>query len=104
MAQISLSDLPKWVQAISLVGFPVVVAVFLLVKDVGYFAPSAEAGSASLARVEEQHDHLSTQLSELVRLTREICRNTAQDRDSVRQCFPQRAEAEEDLAIWLGRK
>ena len=83
-----LSHLPTWVQAVSVVGFPVIVASFLLLKEVGYFPSTAEANAAGIRTMVNQHSDVYAQIQELVRLSREICRNTAKTVERITECFP----------------
>ena len=81
-----LAALPLWVQAVSIVGFPILVAGFYMAKDVGLIPSILSANAAVLARVVEQHDSQTAYLQESLRLQREVCRNTAKTSESVRTC------------------
>lgn len=84
-----LSSLPIWVQIVSMVGFPIIVAGFFLAREVGYLPSSAEANMSVLQELSRQHVTANTQLDELVRLSRLVCRNTAKDRWSEQRCYPE---------------
>ena len=84
-----LSNLPTWAQVVSMVGFPIIVAAFFLFKEIGYLPSPAEAQMRSLENLTRQHETTNTQLDELVRLSRLVCRNTAKDQWSEQRCYPQ---------------
>jgi hypothetical protein len=86
---IPLSNLPTWAQVVSMVGFPIIVAVFFLLKEIGYLPSPAEAQMQSLDNLTRQHATTNAQLDELVRLSRLICRNTAKDRWTEQKCYPE---------------
>ena len=81
-----LSSLPLWVQAVSMVGFPILVSSFYMAKEVGYLPSVAEVNAGTLRTVLAQHETLATQSTELVRLVKEICHNTARTEGQVRAC------------------
>lgn len=81
-----LAALPLWVQAVSIVGFPILVAGFYMAKDVGVLPSLLTANAAILNQVVEQHEAHLTFLRESLRLQREVCRNTARTSDSIRTC------------------
>ena len=81
-----LSSLPLWVQAVSMVGFPILVASFYMAKDVGLIPSILSANAEVLARMVGQHDNHLVYLQESLRLQREVCRNTAKTPESVRTC------------------
>lgn len=81
-----LSSLPLWVQAVSMVGFPILVASFYMAKDVGIIPSILSANAETLTRVIAQHEEHLVYLRESLRLQREVCRNTARTPESVRTC------------------
>lgn len=81
-----LSSLPTWLQAVSIVGFPILVAGFYMAKDVGVFPSVASANAETLAEVVRQHQAYSGQAAEMVRLLREVCHNTAKTPEATRGC------------------
>ena len=68
-----LSSLPLWVQAVSLVGFPVMVATFYMLKDVGYLPSVAEVNAKSIQEILLQHKGQTDLMVESVRLQRVAC-------------------------------
>lgn len=72
-----LSSLPLWVQAVSLVGFPILVAGFYMAKDVGYLPSVAEVNATSIREIVQQHKGQTDLLSESVRLQRVACVRSA---------------------------
>lgn len=92
-AQSSLAILPMWLQAVSIVGFPILVASFVLLQDAGYFRSVNADNARVLAEVVIQHEVLLTQQAEQVRLAREVCKNTAKTMDDIQRCFPQVAQS-----------
>lgn len=81
-----LSSLPLWVQAVSMVGFPILVASFYMAKDVGLIPSILSANAEVLAKVIDQHDNHLVYLKESLRLQREVCRNTARTPEALRTC------------------
>ena len=81
-----LSSLPLWVQAVSMVGFPILVASFYMAKDVGFIPSILSANAEVLAKVIAQHDDHLVYLRESLRLQREVCRNTARTPEALRTC------------------
>lgn len=81
-----LSSLPLWVQAVSIVGFPIIVAVFYMAKDVGYIPSVNTANAEVLSQVTRQHDTMAPALTELVRLNRVTCHNMAKTLEAAREC------------------
>src|SRR3990172_4318429 len=79
-----LSSLPLWVQAVSMVGFLILVASFYMAKDVGFIPSILSANAEVLSKVIAQHDNHLVYLQESLRLQREVCRNTARTPESVR--------------------
>ncbi len=84
-----MSQLPDWLQAVSIVGFPIVVACFVLLQDAGYFRSLNSENAKVLAEVVAQHDALLIQQAEQVRLAREVCKNTAKTMTDIDRFFPQ---------------
>lgn len=82
-----LSNLPLWVQAISLVGFPVLVAGFYMAKDVGFLPSVAEVNAKSIQSILDQHKGQTDLLSESVRLQRVACFRNAQTPSQHRECI-----------------
>jgi hypothetical protein len=81
-----LAALPLWVQAVSIVGFPILVAGFYMAKDVGLVPSVLTANAELLAQIVDQHESHLTSLRESIRLQREVCRNTSHTPDSLRVC------------------
>lgn len=82
-----LSGLPLWVQAISLVGFPCLVALFYMARDVGYFPTQAEANAMMLSQIASQHVSQTQTLAEMVKINRAICLNIATNKEDRNRCF-----------------
>lgn len=72
-----LSNLPLWVQAVSLVGFPIFVAGFYMARDVGFLPSVAEVNAQSLAEIAHQHKEQLETMTEFVRLQRVVCFRSA---------------------------
>lgn len=81
-----LTALPLWVQAVSMVGFPILVAGFYMARDVGFVPSVATVSATTLTRVVEQHEAMLMPLAENLRLQREICRSVAKTVESTRAC------------------
>lgn len=81
-----LSALPMWAQAVSMVGFPILVASFYMAKDIGFIPSVAMVNAATLTRIVEQHEAMLVPLAESLRLQREICRSVAKSPVSLRAC------------------
>lgn len=81
-----LSSLPLWVQAVSMVGFPILVAGFYMAKDIGLIPSLLSANAAVLTQIHVQHDTQLVHLQESLRLQRAVCRNTAQTPEAMRTC------------------
>lgn len=84
--QALLSSLPLWMQAVSIVGFPILVAGFYMAKDVGFIPSILGANAEVLSKVVVQHDDHLVFLKESLRLQREVCRNTARSPEAARVC------------------
>jgi len=82
-----LSSLPIWVQAISLVGFPVMVAAFYMARDIGFLPSVAEVNAKSIQEILLQHKGQSDLLAESVRLHRVACFRQAQTPAQHRECI-----------------
>lgn len=91
---IGLGALPLWVQAVSLVGFPAIVALFYMAKDMGLVTSLAEAQAKTLSELSYQHQSITQQHAEMldhtkaiVRLERQICHNTAKTDTDRKACW-----------------
>lgn len=82
-----LSTLPLWVQAVSLVGFPILVAAFYMARDIGYLPSVAEVNATSIQHILEQHKGQTDLLTESVRLQRVACFRNAQTPSQHRECI-----------------
>ncbi len=85
----TLSGLPIWAQTVSVIGFPILVAMYFLAKEAGYIPSLAEANAGLIADMNHQHHNMIQSTNELVRLSREICRHTAKTDYDAQRCFPQ---------------
>jgi hypothetical protein len=81
-----LGSLPLWVQAVSIVGFPILVAGFYMAKDAGLIPSITTANAEVLAKIVAQHENMYQPLAESLRLQREICRSVAKNPESLRAC------------------
>ena len=82
-----LSSLPVWVQAISLVGFPVLLALFYMAKDVGFLPSVAEVNAKSIQEILLQHKGQTDLMVESVRLQRVACLRAATSPAQRRECI-----------------
>ena len=82
-----LSSLPLWVQAVSLVGFPVFVAGFYMLKDIGYLPSVAEVNAKSIQEILLQHKGQTDLMVESVRLQRVACFRAATSPSQHRECI-----------------
>ena len=82
-----LSSLPLWVQAVSLVGFPVMVAAFYMMKDVGYLPSVAEVNAKSIQEILLQHKGQTDLMIESVRLQRVACFRAASSPSQHKECI-----------------
>lgn len=82
-----LSSLPIWVQAVSLVGFPILVAGFYMARDIGFLPSVAEVNAKSIQEILVQHKGQSDLLAESVRLQRVSCFRQAQTPSQHRECI-----------------
>ncbi len=85
----TLAGLPIWAQTVSVIGFPILVAMYFLAKEAGYIPSLAEANANVMQDMAHQHQNLIQSTNELVRLSREICRHTAKGEWDAQKCFPQ---------------
>lgn len=109
--RVLLEGLPTWVQAVAIVGFPILVATFYMAKDSNLLPSVERANAETLAEVVRQHQVYSGQSAEMVRLLREVCHNTAKTAEAVRACnfgpvssrgdnlLPSRGTPLEDMAV-----
>ena len=81
-----LAALPLWVQAVSIVGFPILVAGFYMAKDVGLIPSLLGANAAVLDKIHSQHEDHLEYLRVNTHLLREVCRNTSRTPESQRVC------------------
>lgn len=79
--------LPLIAQVISVLGFPIVVAGFFLLKDIGVFSQIPDASAGMLETLNNQHKTTLSQLDELIRVAREICKHSAKNQVDVAKCF-----------------
>ena len=82
-----LSSLPIWVQAISLVGFPVLLALFYMAKDVGFLPSVAEVNAKSIQEILLQHKGQTDLMVESVRLQRVACFRAATSPAQHKECI-----------------
>lgn len=82
-----LSNLPLWVQAVSLVGFPALVATFYMAKDIGVLPSMAEVNAKSIQEILVQHKGQTELMMESVRLQRVSCFRQAQTPEQHRECM-----------------
>ena len=88
------AGLPLWIQAISVVGFPIMVASFVLLQDAGYVRSVNKENAHTMTILAEQHRLLVAQQTELIRLSREICKNTGHSSADIERCFQQVASGD----------
>lgn len=82
-----LSNLPLWVQGVSLVGFPILVAGFYMAKDIGYLPSVAEVNAKSIQSILDQHTNQLNLMTESVRLQRVACFRSAQSPAQHKECM-----------------
>lgn len=82
-----LGQLPLWVQAVSIVGFPVMVAAFYMAKDVGVVKSPAEASAEILKDLVLEHKGQTDLLASLVRIGRAMCHQSAKTNEDHARCL-----------------
>lgn len=82
-----LSSLPLWVQAVSMVGFPILMSAFYMAKDVGYLPSVAEVNAKSIQSILDQHKDQTELLTESVRLQRVACFRNALSPSQHKECI-----------------
>ena len=85
-----LNNIPTWAKVVSLVGFPIVVALYFMARESGTIgSPATEAASTIAVHAEASmvHDRKLDNLGERITTgLRVICENSTKDRASLNNC------------------
>jgi hypothetical protein len=86
MADDLLNRLPMPIKVITIVGFPIAVALFYMLKDVGYLPSVAESNAKAISEILEQHKGQTGVLKDILSTQKAICHNTAKTLAEAREC------------------